>query len=823
MNFKKYLQFYAKNPQNLKESTEHGLERETLRVNKNGEISLSPHNHEKWGSPLTNKYISTDFAEPMLELITPIFKTEAEAVKFLRDIHVFIVKNLKDELLWPSSMPPKLPKDKYIPLANYGTSNEAIKKTIYRHGLGIRYGRKMQTISGIHYNFSFSDSFWFKLHKEEKSTKNLQDFITDKYFHIMRNFLRYGWLITYLYGATPALDKSFLDNTRPKTLNKCGKNACYSQYATSLRMSDFGYNSKIQTQLAVSFNNLDQYLEDITFGISTSHKPYTKLGIEKGGQKLQLNDHILQNENEYYSPIRPKQPPKKGETVIGALKNRGIKYLEIRGVDINPDEPAGVSVETMKFIKILLTYCLFMPSPDISKPEKCGHMMNFNQVAMYGRNPELKIKVDNKETNMMAFASKLLTEMRKIAGIYGHEDLLEEQILKTKDPSLTPSSKVVKDLLNNGECFLGMNIKRAFEYKKELQSGKINKKFIEKMESEAAASLHKQKYLEAHDEFYLEGHEDMEYSTQILIKEAKNRGIEVEILDRSENFLRLKKGRKTEYIKQATITRLDSAISYFIQGNKFVHKQILHENGIRVPMGKQYTSAENAINDYSTYGNKKLVIKPTNSNYGIGIGFATNEKDYSLAVHEAFKHDNTIIVEEFISGEEYRFLVLDGKTFSVLNRLPANVIGDGVSTISRLIEMKNADPNAFKPDKYQIRKGNEEKDFLKKQKLTFSSVPKKGKRIFLRPNSNVSTGGDPLEVSELIHPSYKIIAEKAAQSVDSRICGLDMLILNPSKKADPHNYGIIEVNYNPAIQMHEFPEKGQKKKVAQRVLDILGF
>ena len=232
-----------------------------------------------------------------------------------------------------------------------------------------------------------------------------------------------------------------------------------------------------------------------------------------------------------------------------------------------------------------------------------------------------------------------------------------------------------------------------------------------------------------------------------------------------------------------------------------------------------YETKESAIGDYARFAQIKCVVKPVSANYGIGISFVEPWKkgDYKSAVIEAFKHSKSIIVEEYIEGEEYRFLVIDYKTISVLNRIPSNVIGDGIHTISQLIDIKNNDAENYKffAD-YTLKKGSTERANLKSQNLIFKSIPKKEKQVFLRTNSNVATGGDPIELSDTVSDKFKKIAEKAARLVEAKVCGVDMII-NKGK------YSIIELNYNPAIQMHEYPIKGKGRKVAKSILKLLGF
>lgn len=827
LTYKKFLQLFSKAKANkLLSQSEHALERESLRVSADGKISQTPH-PESLGSPMTNPYIATDFAEPQLELITPIFKTEKGAINFLDDVHSFVYQNLQNnELLWPASMPCRLPKkDSEIPLAQFGDSNEAKKRTIYRNGLGIRYGRKMQTVSGVHYNFSFSQNFWKELHQAEKSKLELQDFIDTKYFHMMRNFLRYGWLNSYLFGASPAIDKTYIAK-RPRELNKCGRSTCYAKNATSLRISDFGYNSKIQQQLIISFNNLDQYIKDLDYAVTTPNSTYAKLKGE------QLNDHWLQIENEYYSPVRPKQPPQEGETVRGALKNRGIKYLEIRSIDVDLNSPSGVSEDQLIFVHSLLAYCLSKPSPEFSKEDKKQALSNWNKVGFHGRNTDIELQIGKEEKTLFQWADKIMHEMAEVAALLdkAHSNKKYSRNLKFEkekifDPELLPSAQIINEISENKKCFTTICLEKANKHKSYLKKHKPPAARQKLIAQTVTDSLYEKEGIEIHDQFVYEKYKDMELSTQMLIREAENMNINVEVIDRQDNFIFLSKGRKSKYVKQATFTDRESIISYFIMNNKLVMKHLLQSHKINVPSGGAFSSIKEAITNYDKFSDKRIVVKPQNTNFGIGINFVDKNSptDFKAALKDAFEYDHSVIVEEFVKGMEFRFLVVEGKVLSVLHRVPANVVGDGKSTIKELVDRKNNDPRNYKIKKYHIKLGKAELAQLKKQKLKTSSKPKKDQVVYLRENSNVSTGGDPVDYTDKIPDSYKKIAQKAAKAADSVFCGVDMIIQNHNTEADKNNHSIIEINYNPTIFIHEFTINGRGPNIARPILKAIGF
>lgn len=799
---------------------EHGLERETIRITQNGKLSKNPHS-QSFGSPLMNPHISTDFSEPQLELISPVFKTQGNLLKYLENLHAFIARNLyKNELLWPFSMPPLLPKNhEDIPLANYGNSFAAKKRTIYRRGLSYRYGRKMQTISGIHYNFSFPGEFWNLLYEKfAVKSETKQDFITSCYFRIIQNFLQISWLDSYLFGTCPAIDKSYLSKSTFR-LKKFKNDTYFGMYSASLRMSSFGYCCKVQSLLNISFQNLESYGKDLKKAINTPYKKYYRIGLVKDGITLQLNDHYLQIPNEYYAVIRPKQSISLGEDILEKLITQGIKYLEIRTVDIDPNSPIGVTEEHLQFLHLLMLYCLFKEPPGIDAKTQLQNIKNHDQVSLYGRKPWLKLRRNNEKISLKKWSNEILSEMIKIAELFDskgqnqhYKKIIQNQIAKIDDPNLTPSAQFLEQIRQQG--FLKTGQKLAQKNLEFFKQYKISQKINHGFQNEAALSIKENRKLENLNAQQTEGFEDMEYSTQLLIKAAKKRNIKIEIIDRKANFLRLSKGKVSRYIKQATFTPLDSVTTYLITGNKNITKKLLQQNKINVPLGQDYSDLQGALKDYHLYAGKKLVIKPTTTNYGIGIHFieANNKKAFEKAVKECLKIDKTMIVEEFIEGEEHRFLVMGDRVVGVLKRVPANVIGNGKNTIKELIKEKNF----FRVYPGFIKLGKTELAMLKKQQLTGSSILKKDQKIFLRKNSNISTGGDAIGVTKKIPNYFKKIAVKAAKVAQAKICGIDMIIKGK-------NYSIIELNYNPVLKPHAFPHEGQAIDVTSPLLNLLGF
>ncbi|MCX7711397.1 MAG: bifunctional glutamate--cysteine ligase GshA/glutathione synthetase GshB [Clostridia bacterium] len=327
----------------------------------------------------------------------------------------------------------------------------------------------------------------------------------------------------------------------------------------------------------------------------------------------------------------------------------------------------------------------------------------------------------------------------------------------------------------------------------------------------------------------LKGYERLELSTQALISEAFNRNIEVNILDWDDNFIRLKKGNKTEYVKQATRTSADTYIAPLIMENKEVTKIVLRENGINVPQGITVQSVSDATKDFNRFFGKNIVVKPKSTNFGKGVIIlkdVQSQESYENAVDHALHYDTSVLIEEFIPGKEYRFLVIGDEVAAILHRVPANVIGDGIHTIEELVAEKNKDPLRGKGYVTPLEKiilGDVEKDYLQIHGKTIHYIPQSGETVYLRENSNISTGGDSIDFTDDILDEYKGIAVQAAKAAGAKICGADIIIQDIKAIPNDQNHSIIELNFNPALHIHDFPYQGQNRQVEKKVLDLLGF
>jgi glutamate--cysteine ligase len=443
-----------------------GVEKESLRVTPDGRIAQTPH-PRALGSALTNENITTDYSEALIELVSPTFRTSWELLQYLLDLHQFVYQHLGDEFLWATSMPSIIDGDANIPIAQYGKSNVGRMKTVYRNGLGVRYGRMMQAISGVHYNYSFPETMWPAWSEIVKSRESGQDFISDGYFHLLRNYRRHGWIVLYLFGVSPVVCNSFLRG-RSVTLPRLSKDTSYEPYATSLRMSDIGYRNRNQAGLSVSVNSLEEYVRDLGRAVSTLHPPYEKLGVKVGDEWRQLNANILQIENEYYSFIRPKRVARSGERPTKALLRAGVEYVEVRALDVSAFDPVGVNQNKLRFLEVFLALCLMKESKPIGIGEQDALDQNHVTVARRGREPGLTLKRDGRDVPMRDWARELLDSMQGIAEILDRGDparpysaALAVQAAKVDDVALTPSARMLAELETTGESFFDLALRMS--------------------------------------------------------------------------------------------------------------------------------------------------------------------------------------------------------------------------------------------------------------------------------------------------------------------------------------------------------------------------
>jgi glutamate--cysteine ligase len=482
----------------------HGIEKEGLRVDRSGQLSQRPH-PEGLGSALTSSNITTDFSESLVELITPVYADPETAIDFLKDLHSFTYCHLGDELLWAGSMPCRIPDPALIPIARYGSSNIGQMKYVYRLGLEYRYGKMMQSIAGIHYNFSLSEDFWRALQTSLENTDDLRRFRSASYFKMIRNFRRHSWLLLYLFGASPALCETFLTD-KPHELRKLHDQTLFLPHATSLRMSDLGYSTKVQSSLDICFNHLSTYLDSLKQAIQTTYPPYRKIGVKVGGAYRQLNDTILQIENEHYSDVRPKRVTRVGERPLHALKNRGVEYVEIRNTDINPFLPMGIDTQQALFLDTFLISCLLLDEQDICAAE-CRMVSNNNQkVITRGREPGLRLATPAGEFSLIEVGNSLLDQMLGTAELLNevhdtnaYSKALDAQLQKLHHAPETPSAKVLGELRATGLNYTQWILQKSREHRETFGQLSSAAQVYQDLTQRARASLKEQQQLEASD------------------------------------------------------------------------------------------------------------------------------------------------------------------------------------------------------------------------------------------------------------------------------------------------------------------------------------
>ena len=483
-----------------------GLEKESLRVAVGGSIAQTPH-PTGLGSPLTHPNITTDYSEALMELVTAPFNRFSDTLEFLDDTHRFVYSKLDNEILWATSMPCVVEGDASIPLARYGSSNAAQMKTAYRRGLGHRYGRMMQAIAGVHFNYSYPEEFWNLYQSLLGDQSDRSSFIDEAYMGMIRNLQRFGWLVPYLFGASPAICASFLGASQT-SLKKWFKYSYYAPYATSLRVGDIGYqNSKEgDAGIKVGYNSLQEYIGGLSDAISTPYPEYESIGLERDGIWQQLNSNILQIENEHYSSVRPKQILQGEEKPTLALARRGVAYIELRSLDINVYEPLGINDEQMRFLESFLLFSLLIPSAPSGEAEQLENKHNTNIVAERGRDPELKLKRGGKDIYLRDWANEIFDQMSlgcelldKGAEMLVYCSALQKQRAKISDPDLTPSARVLDEMSNNHEEFYHFALRKSQQHQQWFTERPLEPERQKAFEQAAVDSLSRQKAIETAD------------------------------------------------------------------------------------------------------------------------------------------------------------------------------------------------------------------------------------------------------------------------------------------------------------------------------------
>lgn len=742
-----------------------GIEKENIRVDLSGNLSQIPH-PEVFGNKLKHPYITTDFSESQIEMRTPPLSDIKKTVGFLETIHDIVSLELENEYLWPQSIPPVLPDDEKIPIAKY--DDEGIEAQKYREFLAQKYGPKNQMLSGIHFNFSIAEKLLESLYTLVNSNLSFNDFKDEAYLKITRQMLRLRWMYVLLFGNSPVVDSSFELKCKHNP-NRINKNVI----GLSIRNSCYGYH------------NLGMIYPDY------SSVQNFKISVDK-----LIKDGVINSSKELYTQVRPKF----------TQESNHISYLEFRFIDIDPLKKAGITENALYFLHALALYGLLSEEPD-SFDAKSQEIANnyLGYVALNGL--QLNPFIDEPTGKVIDVWKEMKIHLQAISEMFQTYSIDNQAYVQALDHVKTladnPDSRSVFGVLDGiiKRGYIPFHLDQSHQFLKESQE----------------------------KNYHFLGFEDMELSTQLLLREAVKRGISFEILDQKENFVRFYQNGNTQYVKQATKTSLDQYSSILAMENKLITKKILEEARLKTPKGMEYTDVESAKADFHFFLHKPIVIKPNQTNFGIGITIIKNNSDrsvYERAIDMAFENDSTILIEEFIEGKEFRFFILNQEVVGILHRVPANVTGNGSSSIRELVTLKNQDPlrgKGYRTPLEKIQLGEAETIFLDAQEKDFEYIPKSGEIVYLRENSNISTGGDSIDYTDDILDSYKDLAIKAANALQVKITGLDMIIKDIYEQPTSDNYAIIELNFNPAIHIHCHPYKGKNRKLNEKLMTALGY
>lgn len=734
----------------------YGIEKEGLRTNYEEKLALT--NHPKnLGSRLYHPYLHTDFSEAQPEIVTPALPSIKKAFNWLEALHDVLHRSMNaNEYLWPYSMPNILPEEKEIPIIRFSDS-DAIR---YRKELAERYGKKLQTISGIHLNFSFSNLFISESYQYQDEFESIKDYQNNLYIKLAANYLKYEWILLYLFGASPYADDTFYKSRSDKDLE------IPNNHIRSIRNSSLGYHN--DDKVKVSYQSVEEYIQDIKYFVK--------------------NDY-LSEDREFYGNARLRG---RGNEVDYLLED-GVEYVEFRSIDLNPFARLGLSLNQLEFYHLFFMCMVWMDQKASNEEIKKGQKIN---LSVAHENPFEETTYKKEALDFLEVLEEMIQSLNLTEKF---QELIDKARNKFENPEKSLSARISKIITKEG--YLSHAKKLGLEYK----DYSVSRPYL------------------------LNGFEDMELSTQMLIYDALKLGLKTEILDRKDQFLRLSHKDHTELVRNGNMTSKDTTISHFTMENKTVTKKILAKEGFLVPAGEEYYSLNDALNDYGKYKNKSIVIKPKSTNYGIGISIfqpLISKENFTKALNIAFEKDDTVLVEEYISGTEYRFFVLNGEVEAVLLRIPANVVGDGKSTIHQLIDQKNNNP--FRGEKHKtpmglIEKGKIEKLILEEQSYDFNSIPAKGTRVYLRENSNISTGGDSIDFTKEMHESYNQIAVGIAKKLGVKVTGIDLIIPNYKKESTEEypGYSCIEANFNPAMSMHAYVTKGEGQYLTPKILAML--
>ncbi len=743
-----------------------GLEKENIRVREDGTIAMTSH---PFGDKARHPFITTDFSESQVEIGTEVCSNPDEVYDQLENLHDIVtttvaVENPEIEYLWPISNPPLIEDENTIPVAKY--LGESHDKETYREYLAGKYGKKVMLYCGIHYNFSFDERLISRLHQLTARQDEIHHLRSEIYLTMAKNCYLYSWFPVLMTSASPVFHESFMD----EGISVGGGR--FLGYA-SMRNSKYGYWNK--ERIILDYTNLDSYINSI---VDT---------VRRGD---------LHSSSEFYSPVRLKP---KGKYLMKNLLATGVNHIELRMFDLNPLFKNGMDKADMELMEYFLLYLATKPDFDFTPEWQRTVHENHIRSAVYDPT-SVEIVLPHGTETLQQAALRLFSEMEEF---YRELDvpqalaILNQARIRVENPDLLYSHIVYREIEKKGYVAFGIDAaKKALAQSNELY-------------------------------YILKGFEDMELSTQALIKACLKLGVHYEVMDRKDNFVKLTREGHVEYVKQATKTSRDNCVGILLMRNKALTKRLLREHGIPTPRGSVFADKETAMADFREHKHVACVVKPNFTNYGKGVTVFSQypgEENFEKALDIAFQHSAEVIVEECIPGDDYRFLVIGNVVQAVSKRIPAYVVGDGVRPIRDLVIEKSADPrrgpNHARPLSF-IGMGAEETLHLQIHGRSFMSIPEKGEIVTLRQNSNVSTGGDAIDCTDIVHSTYREIALKAAAAVGAVFCGVDIISEDITKTADESIYAVTELNFNPSIKIHCYPSAGQARPIGEAVVRFL--
>ncbi len=741
-----------------------GLEKENIRVDGEGRMVYTPH---PFGNKSEHPFIITDYSESQIEINTEVCNNPDLVYDQMENLHDIVTTTIANEYaepeyLWPISCPPLFGNEADIPIARFDEAHADSQR--YREYLAGKYGKKLMLYSGIHYNFSFQDALIRRLHEILGRTDDVRFLKDEIYLRMAKNCCIYSWFPVYMTAASPIFHESFLDAGQDVGGGR------FLGYA-SMRNSPYGYWNK--TPVHPDYTSLETYIRSI--------------------EEL-VADGQLYSAAEFYSSVRLKPA---GKYSMQGLRDGGVSHLELRMFDLNPLDKNGMSRKDMELMEYFLFYLAtlddFAYTPELQDTAFANHLKGAAydpdsvQLQWQGRSPTLRRAALDLFDDMLAYFDRI--RMPEAVGC-----LLEAR-RRAADPEQLYSHRVYQAIRSEGYIPFGLRCARQ------------------------ALARSNEKY------YQLRGFTDLELSTQAVIKACLKLGVKYEVLDRKDNFLRLTKNGRTEYVKQATKTSRDNCASILLMRNRFLTRQLLRDSGLPTPHSTLFSDRNAALRHYDRIKDRGVVVKCNFSSPRRGTTVfpsAPTREAYEQAVSCAFEQGSEVLAEEFFPGQNFRFLVIGGEVQAVSKRIPASVTGDGERTIRQLILEKRKDPRVdeSRPLTF-IGMGAEEELHLKTHGMSFHTVPAAGETVALGRVANAATGGDFIDCTDVVHPDYRRAALQAARALGAVFCGVDVIAADIAEPARDGLWTVSGVTFNPSILIHCYPAEGVGRPIGETVVRYL--